>query len=87
MIKRKEYQKPIMEIQMQNIILEELKEIKSLISQNTIRKYLDMRQLIEWSSLSSSTIRRAVKRGSLKVSRKTGKLLFDINDVKKWLNG
>ena len=72
---------------MYNKILDELNEIKSLISQNTIRKYLDMRQLIEFTSLSGSTIRRAIRSGRLKASRRgTGKLLFNINNVKKWLN-
>lgn len=76
-----------MEFQMQNKILEELNEIKSLITQNTNKKYLDMRQLIEYTSLSSSTIRRNVMKGSLKVSNRTGgKLLFSKENVEKWLN-
>ena len=72
---------------MQNKILEELNEIKSLITQNTNRKYLDMRQLTELTTLSSSTIRRNVMKGSLKSSKNTGKLLFSIKNVELWLNG
>lgn len=68
-------------------ILEELKEIKSLITQNTTDKYLDMRKVLEYTSLSGSTIRRAINKGELRASKKTGKLLFNTNDVKRWLNG
>lgn len=75
-----------MEIQMQNRILEELNEIKSLITKNTNKKYLDMRQLIEYTSLSGSTIRRAINKGVLRASKKTGKLLFTKQDIHRWLN-
>ncbi len=68
-------------------ILEELNEIKSLLTKHTIDKYLDMRQVLQYTSLSESTIRRAIKKGELKPSQKTGKLLFNINDVRSWLNG
>ena len=53
---------------------------------NSYGRWLGIKDVCRWTSLSESTIRRAVKRGSLKVSRKTGKLLFNINDVKKWFN-
>ncbi len=72
---------------MKSRILEELIEIKSLLTQNNNRKYLDMRQMIEYTSLSGSTIRRAIKKGELKPSQKTGKLLFNTSDIRKWLNG
>lgn len=72
---------------MQNRILEELIEIKSLITQNTNKKYLDMRQLIEMTSLSSSTIRRNIMNGSLKASNRSGgKLLFSKENIEKWLS-
>ena len=67
-------------------ILEELKEIKSLINQNNNKGYMDMIQIVDYTSLSGSTIRRAINKGNLKVSRKTGKLLFNIEDVTRWLN-
>lgn len=54
---------------------------------NTYGRWLGIKDVCRYTSLSESTIRRATKLGSLKVSRKTGKLLFNINDVKKWLNG
>lgn len=66
-------------------ILEELKEIKSLLIKNTTDKFLDMRQVLQMFPISGSTVRRAIKKGELKSSQKTGKLLFNINDVKRWL--
>ena len=68
-------------------ILEELNEIKSLLTNNMIDKYLDMRQMLDYTSLSESTIRRAVKRGELKPSQTTGKLLFNTSDINRWLDG
>lgn len=68
-------------------ILEELKDIKSILLDNTSGKYLDMRKMLKYTSLGESTIRRAVKRGELICSNTTGKLLFNINDVDRWLNG
>lgn len=72
---------------MESKILEELKEIKSLLTQKVTDKFLDMRQVLQFVPLSESTIRRAVTKGELKPSKKTGKLLFNINDIKRWLSG
>ena len=49
--------------------------------------FMDMKQVVQYSSTSASTIRRAIKKGVLKVSRSTGKLLFKTEWVDKWLNG
>lgn len=72
---------------MKIVILEELREIKSLLTKKVSDRWLNLKEICEYTSLSQSTIRRAINRGELKVSRKTGKLLFNINDVKRWLNG
>ena len=72
---------------MQITILEELREIKALIKNKLNDRWMNLKELSNYTSLSDSTIRRAVSKGSLKVSRKTGKLLFNIEDVKRWLNG
>ena len=68
-------------------IREELREIKALIKNKINDRWMNLRELSEFTSLSTSTIRRAVKKGVLKASRNTGKLLFNIEDVKRWLNG
>lgn len=68
-------------------IFEKLDEIKSLIESKSTNNFLDMKQVVNYTSLSQSTIRRAIQKGELKVSRKTGRLLFQMEDVKKWLSG
>ena len=50
-------------------------------------KYLTIKDVADFTSLSLSTIRRYVNKGELKCSRKSGKLLFWIKDVKRWLDG
>ena len=73
---------------MQITILEELREIKALIRNKVNDRWMNLRELSNWVSLSESTIRRAVKKGVLKASRRAGgRLLFNIEDVKRWLNG
>ncbi|MFC1785712.1 helix-turn-helix domain-containing protein [Candidatus Neomarinimicrobiota bacterium] len=48
---------------------------------------MNLKELSNYTSLSESTIRRAIKKGQLKCSIRTGKLLFNITDAKRWLNG
>ena len=54
-----------------------------------IRQQIDGSILMRFSrytSVSNSTIRRAVKKGKLKASQSTGKLLFKLSNVDRWLN-
>ena len=46
-----------------------------------------VKEVTKYSNLSESTIRRAVKRGTLKASNQTGRLLFKYTDVDNWLKG
>lgn len=68
-------------------ILEKLNIIEEKINNRLFDKWLNIKEVSNYTSLSDSTIRRAVQKGVLKVSRKTGKLLFNTEDVKRWLNG
>ena len=68
-------------------ILEELNDIKSMIKQSKKLGYMDMKQVVQYSSTSASTIRRAIVRGELKCSKKLGKLLFKVESVDNWLGG
>ena len=68
-------------------ILETLEELKSLIKTNHHNKWMNIREVCKYTSVSESTIRRAIKRGVLKVSNQTGKLLFKRIDVDNWLKG
>ena len=68
-------------------ILEILNEIKSLIKTSGTTKWLDIREVSNQTNLSKSTIRRAVQTGELKCSKRTGRLLFKVEDIERWLNG
>ena len=66
-------------------IVEMLNEIKTLILGKVNERWLTIREVAEYTSVSESTIRRAIKRGVLKASDKTGRLLFKVSDVDRWL--
>ena len=68
-------------------IKEQLNRIEEKIDGKPPLQFLDIKQVSKLSTLSMSTIRRAVSLGSLKYSRKLGKLLFKQSDVLKWLDG
>ena len=70
-----------------HIIIEKLDRIENKLDGEHTNKFLSINQVSKFTSLSSSTIRRAIARGQLKCSNKLGKLLFQESDVRKWLDG
>ena len=64
-----------------------LEELRTIVQTKSSNGWMDINKVVHYTSLSESTIRRAVARGSLKVSRTTGKRLFKTKWVDKWLNG
>jgi len=73
---------------MENIASQKiLKELKGLILNKATDRWLSISEVINYASVSDSTVRRAVKRGTLKASKSTGKLLFKISNVDAWLKG
>ena len=68
-------------------ITELLERIEKKIDGNFKNQFLSINEVSNLTSLSASTIRRAIDRGELKCSKKLGKLLFQESDVRKWLNG
>ena len=68
-------------------IMERLDNIQKKLDSKYINKYLSINQVCDLTSLSQSTIRRAVDKGHVKCSRKLGKLLFLESEVRLWLNG
>lgn len=70
---------------MEYLLLEKLDEIKSILTGRTNDKWLKIDEVCKYSSISDSTIRRAVRRGTLKASTSTGRLLFKKSNVDKWL--
>ena len=67
--------------------IELLNEIKGLIQNKVSDRWLSIREVCEYASISESTVRRAIKRGVLKASNQTGRLLFKVSNVDRWLNG
>ncbi|MBC8403522.1 MAG: helix-turn-helix domain-containing protein [Candidatus Marinimicrobia bacterium] len=75
-----------LEIYVQDLaVLEKLDEVKNLIRNDVRDRWLNMTQVCQYTNLSESTIRRAINRGILRVSRKTGKNLFRISWVDSFL--
>jgi len=52
-----------------------------------MNKWMTLKDVVSYTSLSASTIRRAIHRGVLKASTATGKHLFKVSNVERWLNG
>ena len=68
-------------------LFEEIQNIKELISGSRAKRLMTIKDVADYTCLSVTTIRRAVRMGGLKVMRTKGKLLFRISDVNRWLNG
>ena len=67
------------------ILVEIQKSIKRIEDKHIKSRWLDIKGVVEYTSLSTSTIRRAIQKGELKASSKTGKLLFKVDWIQKWL--
>ena len=72
---------------MHDSLLERLDRIEEKIDQKLLIRYLDISKVCQMTSISDSTIRRAIRKGVLKCSKKTGKLLFMESDVRRWISG
>ena len=68
-------------------ILEEIRDLKTIVKGRVADRWLTITDVSNYTSLSDSTIRRAVRKETLKCSKNTGKLLFKKSDVERWLNG
>tara|TARA_B100002051_G_C16324232_1_gene433681 strand:+ start:170 stop:400 length:231 start_codon:yes stop_codon:yes gene_type:complete len=68
-------------------IREQLDRIEKKLDGSFKNQFLSINEVSKLTSLSTSTIRRAIDRGELKCSKKLGKLLFQESDVRRWLNG
>ena len=54
---------------------------------NIFDKWLALKDVCEYTGLSASTLHRAIIKGELKVSKKTGKNLFKKEWIDNFLNG
>ena len=67
-------------------IREQLKRIEDKIDGNHQNRYLSIKEVSNLVSCSPSTLRRQVAKGTLKCSKRLGKLLFEEIEVRNWLN-
>ena len=67
-------------------IREQLERIEKKLDGNFKNQFLSINEVSKLTSLSPSTIRRAIAKGELKCSKRLGKLLFLESDVRKWIN-
>ena len=70
-----------------NAILERLDKIEHQLSNQVKDNWLNIKGVSQYTSLSIPKIRRAVTSGELKVSRRSGRLLFKQSWIDKWLKG
>ena len=68
-------------------IREQLERIEKKLDGKLSNKFLSITEVAILTSLSPSSLRRAVAKGELKCSKRVGKLLFHEDAVRKWLNG
>ena len=68
-------------------LIELLNELKTLIISKVNERWLTLKEVSDYASISESTIRRAIVKGDLKSSKVTGRLLFKVSSVDRWLNG
>ena len=68
-------------------IREQLERIEKKLDGNFKNQFLSINEVSKLTSLSSSTIRRAVAKGELRCSKRIGKLLFQELDIRRWING
>ena len=59
----------------------------TVVNRKGIGPFLSIKQVKDYTGLSSSIIRRAVHKGYLKPSIRSGKLIFKQSNVDKWLGG
>ena len=70
-----------MEYQMKDV----LDKLRDIVQEKSSNVWMDIGETVAYTSVSESTIRRAVRKGELKVSKTTGKLLFKTDWVDRWL--
>ena len=68
-------------------IREQLERIEKKLDGSFKNQFLSINEVSKLTSLSPSTIRRAVAKGELKCSKRLGKLLFQELDVRNWIKG
>lgn len=76
-----------MDFALNRIILKKINKIQDHLLTNNQDEWMCMKDAVQYTKLSDSTIRRAIKKGCLKVSKRTGKNLLKHSWIDKWLGG
>ena len=66
-------------------VVKELKEIKALF-ENRIHQWLSLKDSVKYSSLSKSSLRRAIWSGRLRAKKPQGKYVIRVDWLEKYLN-
>ena len=76
-----------MDIALNRMILKKINKIQDHLLKNNQDTWMSIKDAVQYTKLSDSTIRRAIKKGCLKVSKRTGKNLLKQSWIDKWLRG
>ena len=76
-----------MDFALNRIILKKINKIQDHFLTNNQDTWMSIKDAVQYTKLSDSTIRRAIKKGCLKVSKRTGKNLLKQSWIDKWLGG
>ena len=68
-------------------VMERLDRIERSLEKNQAPKLMTIKDIMSYASLSETTIRRHIQRGTLKPFKENGKKLFRKVDVDRWLKG
>ena len=76
-----------MDFSLNRMILKKINKIQDHLLTNYQDTWMSIKDAVQYTKLSDSTIRRAIKKGCLKVSKRTGKNLLKQSWIDKWLGG
>ena len=76
-----------MDIALNRMILKKINKIQDHLLTNNQDTWMSIKDAVQYTKLSDSTIRRAIKKECLKVSKRTGKNLLKQSWIDKWLGG
>ena len=68
-------------------IREQLTRIEEKIDVKVRKGWVDLKEACDYCGLSASTIRRYIRSGQLRCSKTSGKLMFKIEWLDKWMEG
>lgn len=68
-------------------IIQKIEKIEQILLNKQENKWHNIKQVCHYTSLSESTLRRAITKGQLRCSNQTGKLLFRLSWVDTYLGG